>query len=79
MLTLVIIYFWVRTYANMQVRFSSNRYKNLMDVALRSQEDIIPGRVMHEGRGHGAYSAYHTFMILVALREILTALDQQLA
>lgn len=62
----------------MQVKFSSNGCKNVMDVAVSSQEEITRGRVMHEGRGHGAYSARHTFMILVALRHIPTPLNQQL-
>lgn len=62
----------------MQVKFSSNRCKNLMDVAVSSQENIMHGRVIREGRSRGAYSACHTLTISVALREIPAALDQQL-
>lgn len=60
----------------MKVKLSSNRRKSLMDVAVSSQGDITPGGVSQEGSGHGASSACHTFMTLVALRETLTDLNQ---
>lgn len=62
----------------MQVKPSSGRCTHLMDVARSSQGAVTPGRVSHEGREYGAYSACHTFMSLVASRDNLTALDQQL-
>ena len=62
----------------MQVKPSGSRCTHLMDVASSSLGAITPGRVSHEGREYGAYSACHTFMSLVASRDILTALDQLL-
>lgn len=62
----------------MQVKPSGGRCTHLMDVARSSQGAVTPGRVSHEGREYGAYSACHTFMSLVASRDNLTALDQQL-
>lgn len=59
----------------MQVKASGNGYTHLKDVDMSSQGAITPGRVNHEGRECGAYSACHTFM---SSREILIALDQQL-
>lgn len=75
---ILVIYFRVRTSANMQVKSSGNRCTDFMAVAVSIQGDFIPGRVSHEGRENGVCSVCHKFMSLVTSTGILTDLDQQL-